>query len=288
MPDEVVPSASGDFRRAGTINLGTGKLRAVLRCAHFDGRPGHADQLHLDVWYAGRNQAIDPGTYLYGGPHPWDNGLAGSDVHNLPTLDGLPIMRRAGRFLWLGWAQGRLIYHRQSAGGNVEVLVAAHDGYAAQGLSVQRTVVRLGQGALLVVDEAFGSGRHRLDVGWNLPDDGWTADGRAMWLAEPGWTCRIALPDPPAAFAVFRAGEQIVGSPQPTNDTWGWTSPTYAMKKACLRTMSSVEGELPLRLMTWFEWDTGTRGSAELAWRPPGVGQAPLSSVGLGEETLDI
>jgi len=60
------------------------------------------------------------------------------------------------------------------------------------------------------------------------------------------------------------------------------------VKNACLRTLSSLEGNLPLRLMTWFEWDTGTRGSANLAWRPPEVGQAPLSHVGLGGETVEL
>jgi len=286
--NEGPPSSSVEFRQAGTYKLGQGKLQAVLRCAQFDRRPGHADQLHLDVWYAGRNLALDPGTYLYNGAPPWDNALAGSDVHNLPQIDSLPMMRRAGRFLWLAWAQGRLISRRLSARGGLEVLVAAHDGYREMGLSLQRTVVRLGQGALLVVDEAFGAGRHRLDVGWNLPDAGWTVDGRAVWLTESEWTCRLDLPDAPAAFAIFKAGEQIVGPAMAPHPTWGWTTPTYAVKKACLRTLSSLDGDPPLRLMTWFEWDTGTRGGADLAWRPPEVGQAPLSHIGLGEETLEL
>jgi len=286
--NESRPASSAIFRQAGTFKLGQGRLQAVLRCAQFDRRPGHADQLHLDVWYAGQNLALDPGTYMYSGAPPWDNALAGSDVHNLPRIDSLPMMRRAGRFLWLAWAQGRLISRHLSTDGGVEVLVAAHDGYQGLGLSLQRTVVRLGQGALLVVDEAFGVGRHRLEVGWNLPDAGWTVDGRAMWLAESEWTCRLDLPDAPAALAVFKAGEQIVGQAVAPQPTWGWTSPTYAVKNACLRTLSSLQGNLPLRLMTWFEWDTGTRGSANLAWRPPEVGQAPLSHVGLGGETVEL
>lgn len=283
---EVTPKA--EFPQAGTHVMGRGKLKAVLRCGPFDGRPGHADQLHLDVWFDGRNIAIDPGTYLYGGRPPWDNGLAGSDVHNLPVLDGLPMMRRAGQFLWLGWAQGRLIEHSSSPSGGVEVALAAHDGYAGLGLSLQRVVVRFGEGALLVIDEAFGPGRHRLDVGWNLPNAGWTADGRAMWLARSDGTCRIDLPDASAAFAMFEAGEQTVGNPQPRHPTWGWTSPSYATKVRCLRTVSSVEGETPLRLVTWFEWDTGTRGRAALSWRPPSAGNIPLSRVALDAEALEF
>jgi len=58
---------------------------------------------------AGLNVAHDPGTYLYNAAPPWDNALAGSDVHNTVTVDGGDQMLRAGRFLYLDWAQAQVV-----------------------------------------------------------------------------------------------------------------------------------------------------------------------------------
>ena len=86
---------------------------AYLRAARFTGRPGHADQLHLDLWWCGLNVAQDAGTYLYNAPPPWDNALARSEVHNTLVVNGLEQMTRAGRFLYLERAQARVQQARQ-------------------------------------------------------------------------------------------------------------------------------------------------------------------------------
>ncbi len=109
--------------------------RGVLRCAAFHSRPGHSDQLHLDLWRRGQAIARDAGTYRYSGQGVWDNGLSGATVHNTLILDGADPMRRAGRFLWLNWAQGRVL-GRWSAGDALEAVAAAHDGYRRQGATL--------------------------------------------------------------------------------------------------------------------------------------------------------
>ncbi len=57
-----------------------------LRAVQFSRRPGHADQLHFDLWWRGFNLALDPGTYQYNASPPWENVLSGTDVHNTVTL----------------------------------------------------------------------------------------------------------------------------------------------------------------------------------------------------------
>ncbi len=104
--------APQNTRAPAPINLGMGPccvLRqpaggswAYLRVAQFSGRPGHADQLHLDLWWRGLNLALDPGTYHYNAPPPWENAFARTAVHNTVTIDGLDQMTRAGRFLVAG------------------------------------------------------------------------------------------------------------------------------------------------------------------------------------------
>ena len=82
---------------------------ATIRVARFHSRPAHADQLHLDLWWRGINLAQDPGTYLYNSAPPWENSLTSALVHNTVTVDGQEFMLRAGRFLYLDWAQGKVI-----------------------------------------------------------------------------------------------------------------------------------------------------------------------------------
>ncbi len=82
---------------------------AYLRCAHFDSRPAHADQNHVDLWWKGINLAQDAGTYLYNTPAPWKNALMAACYHNTVTLENTDQMRRAGRFLYLDWAQGQFL-----------------------------------------------------------------------------------------------------------------------------------------------------------------------------------
>ena len=81
---------------------------AMLRAAHYFHRPGRSDQLHVDVWWRGQNIALDAGSYRYNAPPPWDNGLAGGQVHNSVSIEGAEAMTRAGRFLWLDWDQATL------------------------------------------------------------------------------------------------------------------------------------------------------------------------------------
>ncbi len=106
----------------------------------FTSRPGHADQLHLDLWWRGYNLAQDAGTNHYNDPPPWNNVLRRTGVHNTISVDGLDQMTLAGRFLWLDWAQARLIDHARSNDLAWERLTAQHDGYRRLGVIHQRSV----------------------------------------------------------------------------------------------------------------------------------------------------
>src|SRR5262249_52646349 len=111
-----------DFPQGGTYVLGDWPRRAFFRCVDYLDRPGHADQLHLDLWWDGVNLACDAGTYLYNGLPPWNNSLAFTRVHNTVTLDGQDQMTRASRFLWVRWARGLLRYGAGSEDDQLEFL----------------------------------------------------------------------------------------------------------------------------------------------------------------------
>jgi hypothetical protein len=258
--------------------------RGVLRCVAFRSRPGHSDQLHLDLWRRGQAIARDAGTYHYSGQGVWDNGLSGATVHNTLILDGQDPMRRAGRFLWLNWAQGRVL-GRWSVGDGLEAIAAAHDGYRRQGAMHRRTVVRAGNDTWLVVDDILGRGRHRATMGWLLPDRPWSLLGSELSLELEAGRVAVTILGVDAVVGLYRAGELIGGSPlQDAGEAWGWYSPTYALREPGLRFAAQITGPAALRLVTCFAFDGLGSPVSFLPAKPGGV--AALEWVEAGDARL--
>ena len=151
---------------------------AYLRAARFTSRPGHADQLHLDLWWQGLNLAIDPGTYRYTANPPWDNAFTSTLVHNTLSVDMLEQMTRAGRFLYLDWAQVSPPRWERAADGSWERLTASHNGYRRLGVTHWRQVTAFQDGRWLVDDtlSCRAHRRHTARLHWLLPDLPWQAD----------------------------------------------------------------------------------------------------------------
>ncbi len=253
-----------------TLHSPTGDSWAYLRVARFNSRPGHADQLHVDLWWRGLNVACDAGTYLYNAPPPWDNRLAGADVHNTLTVDGLDQMQRSGRFLYLKWAQARLVHIEYNQQGQPQRLLAQHDGYNRLGLIHQRSVTALPRGEnptgdhWLIEDELLptrstANAVHRACLHWLLPDWPWKISHSQgedldplgaeipalliLTLTSPLGAVELRLssrcqpkhlpsenPMDGAAGLQIIRGGELVFGTGPFQPTWGWISPTYGKK----------------------------------------------------------
>jgi hypothetical protein len=228
-----------------------------LRVERFTSRPGHADQLHLDLWWRGWNVAQDAGAYLYNAAPPWENALMGAAVHNTVTVNRIDQMTRAGRFLYLDWAQGRVREADCLPGGGYRRLAAEHDGYRRLGIVHRRTVVATGRGWRVEDELAGGAVSCLAALHWLLPDWPWELDaGRLGLLSPAGWielklsASAQALPAAPGV-QLIRAGEKLAGE-GPVEPTWGWASPTYGVKVPALALRLNLEGSLPLAFTT--EW----------------------------------
>ena len=245
---------------------------AYLRAARFTARPGHADQLHLDLWWQGFNIAQDAGTYLYKGPPPWDNALAGTAVHNTLTVAGQDQMTRAGRFLWLDWAQAEVTGRERAPDGTFERLVARQNGYRRLGLVHYRSVTAHADGRWTVADSVLplersetgkaGAQPQVVRLHWLLPDWPWeieTTDGGSgaeIRLESP--LGRIHLKTSAGAedllacrHTLARAGELLSGE-GPVSPTWGWVAPTYGVKIPALSFALQVTARPPVTLVS--EW----------------------------------
>jgi len=201
------------------------------RCGSYRHRPGQADMLHLDLWWQGQNIALDPGTFSYHAPPPWQNPLARTVFHNTVTVDGADQMRRYGRFLWLPWVQGRLTWSCRASAGPLAWWQGEHDGFRRLGVRYRRGVARLGGDAWLVVDalEDESGVEHEYRLHWLLADVPyewepvakrlllWTAAGayQLSWLPDAG----------PAEASLMRADPE---SPR------GWWASAYGVRAPAL------------------------------------------------------
>ena len=225
--------------------------RAFLHTAHYHDRPSHADQLHADLWWRGVNIALDPGTYQYNAPQPWQNALSVTGVHNTLTLDGQDQMLRASRFLWLDWAQAEIVAHTINEYGELNKVTAEHDGYRKLDARHQRTLLSKEDG-WIVIDSVFPlkpshQQVHRACLTWLLPDWPYTIEAKNLInIQGPQFAFRLEIKGA-QQLNIFRAGECLNGN-LPSRPAWGWSAPNYGQKKPALMLLADQKGPLPLTI----------------------------------------
>ena len=257
--EDQPPTADRQPQAFDYLRVSADAGRAFLHTARFTDRPSHADQLHADLWWRGVNVARDAGTYRYNAPAPWDNALAATQMHNTLTLDGQEQMLRAGRFLWLDWAQAEVLAYEMDDSGQIIRLAGEHDGYRRLGALHQRLIEATDAG-WLVTDRVLPYGEpnpigHSAQVRWLLPDWPWeqTAPNQ-LRLTGPTFGFTLTLTGA-ESLALVRAGETLLGE-VPPDPTWGWVSPTYTVKQPALGLIASTEGKLPLKITSdWTFFD---------------------------------
>lgn len=214
-------------------------LKASLRAVQFHGRPAHADQLHVDIWWDGINIAQDAGTFAYNDEPPWENPFSGTAVHNTIQINGQDQMQKAGKFLWLNQAKAEWL---PSAGENE--LTARHDGYRHSGVTHQRSLNLMAANHLQVLDQLDfmeSSKNCEVTLHWLLPDWQWKFVDETLTLETERSRIEISIlvalsknsaPVTPLDLSLIRAGKSLAGSHQ--NQILGWASDTYGEKHAAL------------------------------------------------------
>ncbi len=264
-PEHELADRETDFAStsaAGYHRIGTANSWALVRAGRYTRRPFQADQLHVDLWWHGLNLARDAGTYLYNGEPPWNNGLAGTAVHNTVLVDRRDQMRRAGRFLWLDWAQasGRSF----SAGLSPlnanfpDYFEGDHDGYRRLGVKHRRIVQCVTEDAWVIVDDLSGAGEHEFRLHWLLPDlpfEVASAPFSTLLFAENArFRCNV-FSSAPGTGAIIRSGKNVARNivcedEDDGRELLGWESPTYAELCPAISLLYRVQAPLPVRFVT--------------------------------------
>lgn len=266
---EVVALTSVDLPYAGLYTARKDRLRAYLRAVTFRNRPGHSDQLHLDIWYGDVNLARDPGTYLYNASQPWDNALSGSWCHNTVTVDRRDPMLRAGRFLWLSRSHALANRYRLGAESPIELLFARHRARQWPGLQHQRSVAILGSDLIIVSDDIVGQGRHQLTLNWNLVDLPWQVGSDRITLRHEAFQTSLDWSVEGGSWGLYRSGKCVDGDPVVENPaTFGWHSPTYAQKVPGLQLVITTDQQLPLRMISTWSFNGADTSKLNIGWLP--------------------
>lgn len=247
-------SCHAPHAETGCFKLGDENSWALIRAGRYSRRPFQADQLHVDLWWKGLNLARDAGTYLYNGDPPSDNSFARTCVHNTVTVDGRDQMRRAGRFLWLDWAQAVGEYQADSSGTHTSIS-AEHDGYKRLGITHRRTVHWLGAAGWVITDDLLGSGEHDLRLHWLTPDlpfEPCDSPFRVQFkTANEQQICWQIFSSCDGQHAIVRAGQssspEIAGCDLPR---LGWESPTYGELRPAVSLICETNRLLPVRFVT--------------------------------------
>ena len=78
-----------------------------IRCGKYKDRPGHADNLHVDIWVKGENILRDSGTYKYNTDKELQDYFNGTASHNTVIVDDQSQMLKGSRFIWYFWSQAK-------------------------------------------------------------------------------------------------------------------------------------------------------------------------------------
>lgn len=87
------------FEKSGYYLISENDTLSFIRCGLFKTN-GSTDQLHLDVWYKGRNILVDGGSYKYNTNEEDVCYFAGTESHNTIMIGDNDMMQKGPRFMW--------------------------------------------------------------------------------------------------------------------------------------------------------------------------------------------
>ena len=282
--DQTVLANSQQKKYSSELCLVTSESWGSLRAVRFVNRPAHADQLHVDLWWKGHNVALDPGTYRYTAPKPWNNSLVSSVVHNTITINGKDQMARAGRFLWLDWAQSTRLPNLD----NENRVTAEHDGYRNLEIIHRRSLSYSNPTQWEIQDFILPKvnikNEYQAALHWLLLDGPWKINGSDIYLTYPFGSIKLNITvaniktdvRPNGAIGIqpemiflptalnpvirlIRAGLPLKGQPLEGDEILGWYSPTYGNIIPALSLQVLHEDHLPCVFLSKWEFSANSR-----------------------------
>jgi len=160
------------FEQGGYCYLEKNGMEIFIRFPKFKFRPGHADALHLDLWYKGVNVVRDAGTYSYNTVEPWQSYFPGTRAHSTVEFDDRDQMPRISRFLFGSWLKTRNLSSIEKIDGKLNWSAGYKD---YKGAEHNREVI-LADAKATIQDTVKGF-RNRAVIRWRLAPESWLLKG---------------------------------------------------------------------------------------------------------------
>jgi Heparinase II/III N-terminus/Heparinase II/III-like protein len=165
---------------SGCFQWRSGDARLFMSCPmRFRHRVGHADMLHVDLWWRGQSVAHDAGSYCYNPTGPLDAAFVKAAAHNVPLLAGIEPLRQASRFLYVPWPRGTAGWSDDG-----RQFAATHDAYGSSA-RIERRITCPEKGVFVVTDVVVLSQPQAVRIHWLLADLAWKLDEAAGKLTAP-------------------------------------------------------------------------------------------------------
>lgn len=162
-------------------------------------------------------------------------------------------MYRAGRFLWLDWAQSQILDQKDN------LICAQHYGYRKLRAMHQRTLKRISTQKWEIVDFVFSpyssKDEYKIDLHWLLPNWPLQFTGNTCTLSAPFGSVKLHISSDiktiTSVLTFFNKGRPISSNIQ-EEPLLGWFSPTYGQKLPALSIRYSVTHALPVTITSRF------------------------------------
>ena len=252
-PVESREPKSNAFQAGGYYTLRRPDSWAMMRSHNYRDRPGHCDQLHVDLWWQGQNVLRDCGTYRYYCPQRPDLETYFKSVraHNTIEIDGLNPLELVSRFLWFPWPRGATQRFQPVADspGCIEAISYDYQRRPVRCIH-RRTLLSLPGDLWVVVDDVIGRGSHTSMVRWHLIDVPLRVDRtqRAVTLDTEAGPFGIAVAGPAAACDRF----ELIRGRDHVEQVQGFASPYYGQRLPIPTIEASYRGPLPQRIVSTF------------------------------------
>ena len=241
-------------------------LRAPLLLKH---RPSQEDFLAIHLRWNNEDIAIDPGTFSYNAPPPWDHGLAHGHQHNTCSPYHGSVLKKTGRFLWTHWPKSntKSLFNSERLQ-RWEFSLQSKD----NSRFLHKRIVEHGDNHVIVFDECYGSHSKTL-LRWNLKALDWvqTRSENAIQLKRGNLTMDVRSHSTP----------QIKSHSGSQTSAKGWQSPWYGKKIPCLSVELISQHNTHSRFITIFSDRSKTNRFDYIAnlWLQKGLLTSPPQSI---------
>lgn len=220
------------FPDTGTTTLIDGDINMTVSVNAFGrGSAGHshAHALHFTLRRGAEDVLVDPGTYTYISDPAWRDRFRGTAAHNTVRIDGRDQADPAGPFRWSNVPKMEILEWQAQPW-------KLRASCAYRGVRHERRIFYQ-DGAIWVLDEISGAGRHRVEQFWH--------PAGAVERDSDG-SIRLA-----AGFRLIVAGARSMDIQE--GGEFGWISPVPGVKHASMVICAAIESELPCRLAAVFD-----------------------------------